>query len=495
MVNLRRPILVGGVGLSFGAWLLQSMHPAISDLGGTAVWGAIALGSGVWWLKQQTGKKLDVSTPVPLDRSQVEAVLASIDTQINQLAPELERVDAEAAAASLTHLRDRLTHLQAELDRHDLRMAIVGGTSVGKTTLSQLLNLHWALQLSAALSSVSVSDTASLFTEADPALSLPASVPDTDLVLFVTAGDLTQQEYEALQQLITQGYRVLLLFNKQDQYLPSERPTVLHQLRERIKAELPIEDVLAIATNPAAVKVRQHQPDGTVAERLEQPTPDLTPLTDRLGQLIAHHRQQLILATVMRQAGDLKQSIQAELNRIRRDRAMPLVEQYQWIAATAAFANPVPSLDLLATAAINTQLIVDLGAIYHQSFSVEQAKTVAVTLASQMLKLGLVEMTTQAGTHFLKSNALTYVAGGLLQGVSAAYLTRLAGLSLVEYFEEQSATPTTDGLFQVDRFTQKLKAVFQDNQRTVFMKTLVKQAIDRLTPEPSHTGVEIKAGA
>ncbi|MBD0313772.1 MAG: hypothetical protein ICV86_13145, partial [Microcoleus sp. T3-bin5] len=65
----------------------------------------------------------------------------------------------------------------------------------------------------------------------------------------------------------------------------------------------------------------------------------------------------------------------------------------------------------------------------------------------------------------------------------------------IEYFEEQSAAPATGGLFQIDRFTQKLKAVFQDNQRTVFMKTLVKQAIDRLVPEPSRAAAEIKVGA
>lgn len=98
-----------------------------------------------------------------------------------------------------------------------------------------------------------------------------------------------------------------------------------------------------------------------------------------------------------------------------------------------------------------------------------------------MVKLGLVEMASQAITPILKSHALTYVAGGTLQGISAAYLTRLAGLSLVEYFEEQSQSASTT--FQLDRLIQKLKAVFQDNQRSAFLQTLVKQGISRLTPQ------------
>jgi hypothetical protein len=37
----------------------------------------------------------------------------------------------------------------------------------------------------------------------------------------------------------------------------------------------------------------------------------------------------------------------------------------------------------------------------------------------------------------------------------------------------------------VERLTQKLKAVFQDNQRTAFLQTLVKQSVGRLLPSGS----------
>jgi uncharacterized protein len=485
MVNLRRPILIGGLGLTFSAWLLDSVHPAFSHVGGAAVWGAIALGSGIWWLQRQPGNKLDEQklSLLSVDRPQVEKALSEVETRIDQLAPELEQADA---ALSVTKLRQQVAQLKADLDRTEFRIAIVGGKSVGKTTLAELLTLHWGLQLSPELSAVSVIDLPALFTESTA--NSATEVPDTataDLVLFVTAGDLTNAEFETIQTLLNQQQRVLLVFNKQDQFLPADRPTVLHQLREHVKAHVPIEDVVAIAANPSVVKVRQHQADGSVAEHVEQPIPDLAPLTDRLTPLVAHYRQQLIFATVMRQAIALRASLQTELNRVRRDRAMPLIEQYQWIAAAAAFANPVPSLDLLATAAITTQLVTDLAGLYQQQFSAEQAKTIAGTLASQMVKLGLVEMTSQAVTHLLKSNALTYVAGGLLQGVSAAYLTRLAGLSLIEYFQEQSANSAPESGLQVDRLIQKLKAVFQENQRTAFLQTLVKQGIQRLGSEPA----------
>jgi hypothetical protein len=91
----------------------------------------------------------------------------------------------------------------------------------------------------------------------------------------------------------------------------------------------------------------------------------------------------------------LRQTIQTDVNALRRQQAMPLVEQLQWVAGAAAFANPVPTLDLLATVAINGQLIMDLGKVYGFNLSLEEAKTAAGTLASLTVKLGLVELTSQ----------------------------------------------------------------------------------------------------
>ncbi|HBY75733.1 MAG TPA: hypothetical protein DEG47_01695, partial [Cyanobacteria bacterium UBA11148] len=170
------------------------------------------------------------------------------------------------------------------------------------------------------------------------------------------------------------------------------------------------------------------------------------------------------------------------LNKARSDRALPIIEQYQWIAAATAFANPVPALDLLATAAISSQLVIELGEIYQQKFSLPQAQSSAKTLGSLILKLGLVELSTQTIGSILKSNAFTYVAGGVVQGVSAAYLTRLAGLSLIEYFQDQEIdkNTATDQPLNFERLTEKLQKVFQQNQRTALLQTFVQQALGRL---------------
>jgi uncharacterized protein len=141
-------------------------------------------------------------------------------------------------------------------------------------------------------------------------------------------------------------------------------------------------------------------------------------------------------------------------------------------------------VDVIATAAINAQMILDLSALYHQSFTLPQAQKMAVTLGKVLLKLGLVELSSQAISTLLKTNALTFVAGGCVQGISAAYLTRIAGLSLIEYFSTQDPTlPLTDANpLAMERFSQILQAVFQKHQQLGFLQTFLGQALARLTP-------------
>ena len=471
-VKLRRPILVGGVGLSFSLLVLQSFHQSIDQLGEFSVIGIIALGICLWLFQQSQVKNTSLQLDkAPTDRATVEKVIAQVEGIVSQIATEAEN-------QALSPLLEKIEQLKVELNRQEIHLAITGGKAVGKTTLMQLLSNCVGQQ------SLDLQETPALFTGTDT-ITTDAALEQAiakDLVLFVTNGDLTDTQFQAINQLTAANQRLMLVFNKQDQYLPDERASVLCSLRQRMYPTLKAEDVVAIAASPTPVKVRQHQADGTVQEWMEQPAIEITQLTQQLTQILTEERQQLVWATTNRKAVALKAEAKAVLNQVRRDRALPIIEQYQWIAAAAAFANPVPALDLLATAAINAQLVMDLGGIYQQRFSLQQAQTVAGTMGSLMLKLGLVELSSKAIGTVLKSNAITFVAGGAVQGVSAAYLTRLAGLSLIEYFQQQEIA-TSESKLNIDKLGQTLQNVFQQNQQIGFLPGFVKQTVNRILPE------------
>ncbi|MFN9560704.1 MAG: YcjF family protein, partial [Dolichospermum sp.] len=258
----------------------------------------------------------------------------------------------------------------------------------------------------------------------------------------------------------------------------SERATVLQSLKQRLGV-----NVVGTAACPVAVKVRKHQEDGSFQEWIEQPMPDIQQLTQQLGAIIEQQGEQLVCNTTHRQVLLLKSQAKNCLNGLRCDRSVPIIEQYQWIAAAANFANPVPGLDLLATAAINAQMVIDLGNIYQQKISWEQGQQIARTMGSLMLKLGLVELSTKAVTGILKTNVATFVAGGMVEGVSAAYLTRVAGLSLIEYFQEQEIALESGDALNLEKLRQVLPTVFQQNQKMAILEAFVKQGVKRLLPE------------
>lgn len=463
---LQRPILIGGVGLAFALWFLQGWQESLAHLGEFSLMGAIAIIFCLWLFGKYRPKQQVQDLPV--NREAVEKAIAQVQVVVDRL---------ETENHPTPELREKITKLEAQIDRQEINLAITGGKSVGKTTLLQVLETQPQER------KLCISETAALFSEVEQTdtAALQSAIA-SDLILFVTAGDLTDSEYQTLQQLLAAHQRLVLVFNKQDQYLPDDRAVVLYSLGQKMQPMLAAEDVVAIASAPNPLKVRQHQTDGAVEEWLEQRLPEISSLTQRLEYILQQEAPQLVWATTKRQAKELKAEGKVILDRIRRDRALPVVEQYQWIAAAAAFANPVPALDLLATAAINAQLVMELGAVYQQKFSFEQAQTVAGTMGSLMLKLGLVELSTKAISTVLKTNAVTFVAGGAVQGVSAAYLTRLAGCSLIEYFQQQEEAIDSASGLNLDKLGQTLQNVFQQNQQVAFLQGFVKQGLGRLLP-------------
>jgi GTPase SAR1 family protein len=477
----QKPVLVGGIGLSVTLWMWQSWQHTLGslggDLGGVTLWGGAAAYFGYrWWKRQQP------TNPVVVDRSPVNAeqlqrAIAKTQDLITQLQTEqLQSAPSQPDPALVHTLETQLDQIRQGSARQELNLLVTGGKAVGKTTLMQVLPPLGDQP-------VTLTETPPLGS-IDPAHPAPALDPTLnqaqtyDLVLFLTTGDLTDSEWQILQPL-AQQQRTLLVFNKQDQYLPLEAAKLVVQLQQRVLGLLPPAAVLGISAAPRPVKVIQEQAIGADITRQETPQPNLTALHKTLQHILSQERQELVWATSLRQVSALQQSTKGYLNQLRLDRSQPIIEQYQWLAAAAALANPVPALDLLATGAINTQLIIDLGQIYQQKISLAQAENVVGVLAELLLKLGVVEFSTQTLSHLLKSNLVTYLAGGLIQGASAAYLTKVSGLTLITYFQEtQDSSNTEITQFNISKLREILQKISQANQLPL-LQNLLQQATQK----------------
>ncbi len=277
-------------------------------------------------------------------------------------------------------------------------------------------------------------------------------VQNADLMIFVTAGDLTNSEYGELERLAGLGKRVILVFNKTDLYLPSDRENVLAKLKERTHHFLAPTDIVAIAAQPSPIKVRQYANaedsvhSDAIQEWWEDLPPDVNALKERIETILSNEWEDLLIHNTHLQIKNLLQEINGTINDQRRQDAAIIINRYQLIAATTVFANPIPAIDLLAGAAINTQMLMDLGKIYDRPLNIKQAQQFAMIIAQQLLQLGCIEIASSAIASCFKVNALTYAIGGSMQAVTAAYLTHIGGTSFVEYLEQQPETQSAPAM-------------------------------------------------
>jgi uncharacterized protein len=463
-LQIQKPILVGGLAVTAGFLGLDMLSHAVASNGNVLMLGTMAIGGSYWlWSK---GRGTAVSPPIKIDAS----TLTRLSDQVKLIADRLtiEGGNPESLCQSLAQA------LQ-QADRQHYRVAVTGAARVGKTSVIAALPATDFISTHP----LELTETPALFEVDGADLQITQALQQADLVVFVTNGDLTATEFAYLSKLQQQAVVVL---NKQDQLAPVDRDTVYQNIQRTVSGVT--NQVVAIAAKPAPIKVRTISATGDVQESIEQPVIEINPLTNSLRTVLAESGAQLVLTTTYWEIDRIKNTGKAKLNGLRRARALPIIEQRQWIAGATAFANPLPALDLLATAAVNAQTIMDLSAIYQQPFSIELGQSAASVMGGLLLKLGLVEVATQAIGSILKTNAVTYVAGGLVQGMSAAYLTRIVGLTLLEYFADQDIVAAqSNPVWNPDRFGTLLQQVFQANQRLTVMQEFVQQGIQRLIPE------------
>ena len=405
------------------------------------------------------------AVPPPPPKTSNEAAM----TQLQSLDQQLSQIQDEVARQALVERAKTVTHA---FEQQRLRMVIVGSGSVGKTSLANALmgemagetavtkgtttqQQDYRVEIPAIDGEIILSDSPGLL-DADAADQTSRELAtQADLLLYVVDNDLHRAQYEILMQLLAIGKRTLLVLNKRDLYADDEVQLLMERLQQRVAGRMTAKDVVAIAAHPR-----------------DYPTPDIQPLIDRIIAILRAEGRDLIANNILLQSQRLSLEARQLIGQQRQQQAEAIIDRYQWIGAGVLAATPLPVVDMLATAAVNTQMVVELGQVYGIAVSIEDARTLAISLAKTMGSLGLVKGALKLLTVGLQANLATAVAGKLLQGVSAAYLTRIAGKSFMDYFENQQ--DWGDGGMQA-----VVEKHYQLNRRDQIVQQFVQQAIAR----------------
>jgi hypothetical protein len=307
----------------------------------------------------------------------------------------------EGPAPSEAGRRRRLAELAAERLRPEPLLALVG---VGADQASAALE---AADLAATLRG----PQALRLQVGHPLASSPSdwSWPEgpaaADALLFRLTPPLGAAELRWLEA-VPEGQPVWLLLTLADGALASAR-------REEILRQWP-------AADPQRLLFWNGQADG-LGEAL-------APLATWLGREGAVLRQR----TGRRRLEQLHGQWQAELERLRRQEWQRLQQRTQWVVAAGVLVTPLASLDLLVVVTAQGLMLREMARLWDCPWTLEQLKAAASELARAALAQGVVEWSSQALAAAVKLHGATWLLGGALQALSAAYLTRVVGSAMAD---------------------------------------------------------------
>ncbi|RMF26473.1 MAG: DUF697 domain-containing protein, partial [Cyanobacteria bacterium J083] len=415
--------------------------------------------------------------------------------KVPQAKTEAAQENLKALKRQVQQIQDKVTKkallnqsaaIEADLTRKNVRVIVFGTGSAGKTSLVNRLigeivgdvnatmgttreGETYSLQLAGLNREILITDTPGILeagiagTERETLAKKLAT--EADLLLFVVDNDLRQSEYEPLQILAEIGKRSLLVFNKIDLYTEEDRQTIIQQLAKRVKGLISPNDIIAVAANPQPVEL----PDGSIVE----PEPDIELLIKRLAAVLRAEGEDLIADNILLQSQRLGEEARKIIDAQRGRQTDKIIDRYQWIGAGVIAVTPLPVVDMLATAAVNAQMVIEIGKVYGCEINSDRGKELALSLGKTLVSLGVVKGAVELLSKALQFHLATYLVGKVIQAVSAAYLTRIAGKSFVEYFRQDQ--DWGDG-----GITEVVQRQFQLSRRDEFVKAFVSDAIAKV---------------
>jgi small GTP-binding protein len=469
-----------GLGLAFLIVLIVLM-----------VFGAVWLGRLAWQSRSAAGGHSSV--PVPADVIQAASVQAD---QAEGVIRQLGDQDVKA------ELNRELGEIRAGREHREFHVVIFGTGSAGKTSLVNALLGREVGKTEATMGTTQRGEShtytlqgveGTVYLTDTPGLSEIGAggaareqearelATRADLLIFVLDHDLVRTEFDPLSALVRQGKRSIVLLNKSDRFADADRDAIVAKLRERLRGLVPSDDVIVGAASPRPVPLRVRREDGTVETNLEDQPPDLDALRGRIAQVLKREGDVLRAGNLLLRAHLLSRKAQDQLSRERDRRAEEVIERFQWITAATSFTNPFPALELLASGAVQFQMISELANVYGITLSTSNVRMIGTEMIQMLVKLGLVEATTSLIAGVFKSTMVGYAAGGAVQAVSLAYLTHISGETFAEYFRHGQTWG--DGGMQAALIRQ-----FDLTSRAEFIQQFAKQAVQKVSNRFLHGG-------
>tara|TARA_Y100001968_G_scaffold254037_1_gene239804 strand:- start:3528 stop:5072 length:1545 start_codon:yes stop_codon:yes gene_type:complete len=427
------------------------------------------------FFKLESDKKL-IDYSITSKKEAAGKSLESIDKLIELIN---DKVTAQA-------LREKKNRVLLELKRGDIHLVVFGIGSSGKTSLIRALlkkivgevspemgstkrYKSFRLRLKGLSRGIKIVDTPGILEAGEEGRERERNAliqaNKADLMLVVIEGDLRSAEINTIRTLSDVGKRLILVLNKIDLRGENEEKKLINILSSRCSDFINSEDIVCTSASPQTIAIPGKKP--------YQPPPEINNLIKRLANILNEEGEELIADNILLQCNSLDKEGKILLDNQRKYLAKKCIDKYGWLSSGVLVITPLPVIDMIAAAAVNGQMVIEIASIYGIEITKEDAKNLAISVVKILATMGIVK----GGVSLISSTLIlslpSFIVSKVIQGISVSWLTRIAGASFITYFQ-QDQNWGDGGIQEVVQYNYNL------NKRDDYFKSFIKRANERV---------------
>jgi len=236
-------------------------------------------------------------------------------------------------------------------------------------------------------------------------------INNSDLILFVVAGDMNRNELNEISSLIKNGKKIILILNKIDLFNKSELKEIIENIKLKLPKDLNIPIIINYKNN----------------------------LKNYIIKIINQHGEILLTLNSLQLADKLFLQIKGKRLQKRQKLAQSTIGKFSTLKASAVALNPFIFFDVAGSFALDTALISELSKIYGLNLKGESTRKIFKNISINNLFLGFTQVGINTSFNLIRkailltapfTNGLTLLPYGpiaIVQAAIAVYSTNILG--------------------------------------------------------------------
>ncbi len=393
------------------------------------------------------------------------------------------KISDKVNAELLNYERNKL---ESHLKKGDYTVTLFGAGSSGKTSIARSLLKNIIGRTSAKIGTtkkinsykiripilkrnINIVDTPGLFEpsklgeEREKLTIIQAT--NSDLVIFVLDQDINKYEKYLINELLKIGKKIIIVLNKCD--LRSKDDNNL--IRENIKS------IISARKNKISVVQTIAAPQQSTLEKSSSLNfvPDVGFLFREIIETLDNNGEELLADNILFRSNKLGIKSKNFIYEQRYLMSNKVINKYMWITGGVILVNPLPAVDFLTTTSVNVQMIMELSKIYEIKLTKKDAIDLSKSLLSALAKLGILKGGLAIISPALATSLTKVIISKSIQSITAGWLIKIVGLSLIEYFK--NGQDWGDGGIQ-----EVVDKIYRISKREEILNNFVKEAISKI---------------